>query len=585
MKIGIDLGTTNSLAAYFDGKVPVLIPNRLGEKLTPSVVSVDADGTVYVGRTAAARGGTHPEQTASVFKRAMGTEREYRLAGRTFHAEELSSLVLRSLREDAEAFLGQPVEEAIISVPAYFNDRQRKATRRAGELAGLKVERIINEPTAAAIAYGLADAQKKCRFLVFDLGGGTLDVSVLEQYGGIMEVHAVAGDNFLGGEDFTAVLTELFLQKTGLALHDLSGTEVFNLHARAENAKIALSEGLMVMMTAMGAGCEVSAGITRMEYERACAPLLKRIRRPIERGLGDANLTSTQIDQIVMVGGASKAPVVRSFLAKLFGKVPAAGVDPDEAIARGAALQCGIKDRSSALREIVLTDVCPFTLGTTAVAYQGADHERFVPIIERNTTIPVSRTHRFFTVNNQQKSVSVRILQGESLLPENDLELGKLEVPVPARPAGEISVDVTYTYDINSLLEVEVLVNATGVQKRVLIQSEQSPLTREQAEARMRELAYLKISPREQEQNKLLLFRGQQLFEETTGRIREETSRVLSLFEHDLDSGDARRIRDAQKGFREALDRLENSRDGFPQDGEELDDSDFPDGQEDDDAE
>lgn len=557
MKIGIDLGTTNSLAAYFDGEKPVLVPNRLGEKLTPSVVSVDQDGTVYVGRTAQARGGLYPDETASVFKRAMGTEKNYSLAGRSFHAEELSSLVLRSLKEDAEVFLGQPVEEAVISVPAYFNDRQRKATQRAGELAGLKVERIISEPTAAAIAYGIGSAEKRCRFLVFDLGGGTLDVSILERYGSIMEVHAVAGDNFLGGEDFTAALTRLFLEKTDTELHGLTGRELFALHARAENAKLALSSGLMVIMSANIGGQEVSAAITRTEYEAACAPLLARIRKPIERGLRDAKLDPGQIDKIVLVGGASKAPVVRSFVAKLFGRQPETGVNPDEAIALGAALQCGIKNREQALREVVLTDVCPFTLGTTVVAYRGADTERFAPIIERNTTIPVSRTQRFYTVHDNQSMVTVRILQGESRLPENDLELGKLEVPVPQRPAGQISIDVTYTYDINSLLEVEVLVNATGVKKRVLIRSEDSPLTREQAEARMKELAYLKINPREQEENKLLLFRGEQLYEQATGGLRREVGRVLALFERDLDSGDAARIARARRELAETLETLE----------------------------
>ncbi|MGN0974803.1 MAG: Hsp70 family protein [Gemmiger sp.] len=571
MKIGIDLGTTNSLAAYFDGEKPVLVPNRLGEKLTPSVVSMDESGTVYVGRTAQARGALYPDQTAGVFKRAMGTDRDYALSGRHFHAEELSSLVLRSLKEDAEVFLGQPVEEAIISVPAYFNDRQRKATRRAGELAGLKVERIISEPTAAAIAYGLGSSEKRCRFLVFDLGGGTLDVSILERYGSIMEVHAVAGDNFLGGEDFTGVLTQLFLQKTGTDLHSLSGKEVFALRARAENAKLALSGGLMVVMSAVIGGQEISAAVTRAEYETACAPLLQRIRKPIERSLRDARLDPAQIDRIVLVGGASKAPVVRNFVTKLFGRPPETGVNPDEAIALGAALQCGIKNREQALREVVLTDVCPFTLGTTVVAYRGSEEERFSPIIERNTTIPVSRTQRFYTVHDDQSMVTVRILQGESRLPENDLELGRLEVPVPQRPAGQISIDVTYTYDVNALLEVEVLVNATGVKKRVLIRSEDSPLSREQAEARMKELAYLKINPREQEENKLLLFRGEQLYEQATGTVREETGRVLALFERELNSGDTARIERARAQLGAALDALEAMDEGGWQPEEDSD--------------
>ena len=245
MIVGIDLGTTNSLIAWVDGQNAQLIPNRLGELLTPSVVSVDETGTVYVGRTAQARAGLYPLDTASVFKRSMGTGKEFRLGGRVFRAEELSSLVLRSLKEDAEAFLGQPVEEAVISVPAYFNDQQRRATRLAGEMAGFRVERIVNEPTAAAIAYGLCDQGKDGRYLVFDLGGGTLDVSILERFQNIFEVHAIAGDNFLGGEDFTRTLAELFAGRAGLDLQTLSPADAFRVYRQAELGKLALSEGLL----------------------------------------------------------------------------------------------------------------------------------------------------------------------------------------------------------------------------------------------------------------------------------------------------------------------------------------------------
>ncbi len=564
MIVGIDLGTTNSLIAYFDGEQAQIIPNRLGEAATPSVVSVDTDGTVYVGRTAQERGGLYPLDTASVFKRSMGTDKDFVLAGRHFRAEELSSLILRSLKEDAEAFLGQPVEEAIISVPAYFNDLQRKATRRAGELAGLKVQRIINEPTAAAIAYGLCDSGESGCYLVFDFGGGTLDISILELYHNIMEVHAVAGDNYLGGEDLTETLVRLFANKCGIDLVKLNGKERFTLRGQAEQCKLALSTGLMVVMACRLNGRDYSAMITRADFEKACAPLALRIQKPVERSLKDAGLGLGDIDEVVLVGGATKSPMIRSLCRSLFGKAPAVGVDPDRAIAIGAALQGAMKERNSAVKEIILTDVCPFTLGTEVSAFNGVFREEghYAPIIERNTVIPVSRTQRFYTAHDGQTRVTVNVLQGESRMARDNLHLGKIEVEVPAKKAGEEAVDITYTYDVNSLLEVEVEVVSTGLHKTAIIQKSDG-MTEEDAQRRLEELSYLKISPREQEENKLLLFRGEKMYEQATGEARQTIDRLLTHFEGVLDSGDraaiARARRELAKALEEAAQRWDLS--------------------------
>lgn len=555
MIIGIDLGTTNSLVACFDGEQARIIPNRLGEPLTPSVVSVDTDGTVYVGKTARERGGLYPADTAAVFKRSMGTDKDYLLAGRHFRAEELASLVLRSLKEDAEAYLGQPVEEAIISVPAYFNDLQRKATQRAGELAGLKVNRIINEPTAAAIAYGLCSADRNGCYLVFDLGGGTLDISILELYNNIMEVHAIAGDNYLGGEDFTDILTLLFLDKCGLEIGSLTLPERFHLRTQAEQCKLALSNGLMVMMACYLGGQEHTALITRADYEKACAPLLMRIQKPVERSLKDAGLGLSDIDEVVLVGGATKSPLVRSLCRSLFGKDPASGVDPDQAIAVGAALQGAMKARDSAVKEVILTDVCPFTLGTEVTAHNGLFREEghYSPIIERNTVIPVSRRQRFYTAHDGQTQVLINVLQGENRMARDNLLLGSIEVNVPSGKAGEQAVDVTYTYDVNSLLEVEVEVVSTGFIQKAIIQKS-SDLTEEEAQKRLEELSYLKISPREQEENKLLLFRGEKLYERATGESRQAIDHALLEFERVLDSGDRVAIAKARRALAKMLD-------------------------------
>ena len=432
MLIGIDLGTTNSLAACFRNGKAELIPNRLGEYLTPSVVSVDEKGTVYVGRSARERAMLHPLESADVFKRSMGTEREYKLGTWTLRAEELSSLILRSLKEDAETYLGEPVTDAIVSVPAYFNDLQRKATKRAGELAGLNVVRIINEPTAAAIAHGMAE-QEDARYLVFDLGGGTFDVSILELYSPIMEVHAIAGDNFIGGEDFTDLLCQLFLTNAGIAPESLDLRSKSELRKTAESCKCAFSSTDEIIMCCSIQGQIHAMKLSLEDYERACAPLLERLRRPIERSLRDAGVSLADIDRIVLVGGATRLPVVTRFVEKLFGRKPDLSINPDEAVALGAALQCGMKARDKEIQEVVLTDVCPFTLGTEVMVDNGMFEEggHYLPIIERNTVIPVSRTQTVCTAHDNQNRVVVKILQGESRMSGNNLLLGELSVPVP----------------------------------------------------------------------------------------------------------------------------------------------------------
>ena len=558
MIIGIDLGTTNSLAACFRNGVAEIIPNRLGKHLTPSVVSVDADGTVYVGETAKERGALHPLETARVFKRSMGTDKEYQLGGKTFRAEELSSLVLRSLKEDAEAYLGEEVTEAIISVPAYFNDLQRKATKQAGELAGLQVSRIINEPTAAAIAYGMDKQGEDARYLVFDLGGGTFDVSILELYGSIMEVHAIAGDNFIGGEDFTALLCTMYLEKAAVAPESLDHRTMNEVFKAAEACKCAFAERNEVTM-----GCTIDKQLydmhlTLSEYEKACAPLLEKLRRPIERSLRDAGVSLGDIDQIVLVSGATRLPVIRRFVTRLFGRIPGMLVDPDEAVALGAALQCGMKARDKEIQEVVLTDVCPYTLGTEIVASNGVFEEtgHYLPIIERNTVIPVSRTQTVYTAHDNQTRVNVKVLQGESRMAYHNLLLGEISVPVPSGPKGKEAVDITYTYDVNSLLEVEVLVHSTGVRRKIIIQNEQNRISEEEAAARLEKLHYLKQNPREEEANRLQLLRGERLYEEMPGK-RYEIDRALMAFEQVLTRQDRTEIEQARKQLTRLLDEIE----------------------------
>lgn len=557
MIVGIDLGTTNSLIAYFTAEGPQIIPNRLGKNLTPSVVSVDGEGNVYLGETARERMSLYPDSVAQTFKRSMGTEREYILSGRHFKPEELSSMVLRALKEDAEAFLGEEVTEAVISVPAYFDDKRRKATKRAGELAGLKVERMISEPTAAAVAYGLYDKTQDTRFLVFDLGGGTFDVSILELYHNILEVRAVAGDNYLGGEDFTAVMAKLFLQKAGLQLTAMTEKEQVRLYRQAEKAKCAISDNTEVTMTFLYHEETLEQRITYKEYEEACEDLLMKIREPVKKSLADAGLKLGDIDEVLLIGGATRLSIIRDFLIRLFRKFPDTKMNPDETVALGAAVQAAMKERREEVKEVILTDVCSFTLGTEVVVeYEEGKFEdgRFCPIIERNTVIPASHTERLYTVRDNQTSVRVRVLQGESRFARNNLFLGELEIEVPKAPKGQESVDVTYTYDINSLLEVEVTVVSTGLSRKMIIKGQDNQMTDEEIKKRMEELAYLKIQPRDYEENRLVLLRAERMYEEALGDRRKKLDHYITAFEAALKRGDHDEIMEARETLNEVLE-------------------------------
>jgi molecular chaperone HscC len=561
MIIGIDLGTTNSLAAYFTESGPEIIPNRLGKHLTPSVVSIDEQDQIYVGETAVERLLLYPEYTAGVFKRDMGSNKKFKLGNKQFTAEELSSFVLKSLKEDAEHYLGEEVAEAVISVPAYFNNERRKATKRAGELAGLKVDRIISEPTAAAIAYGLYQNKENAKFLVFDLGGGTFDVSILELFESIIEVRAVAGDNFLGGEEFTQVLEQMFYDShKEIDKNALSAKTQGHIHKQAELCKRGFSQDKTSKMICTIQEEQIEYSIDLQEYEKNCEKLFDKIKQPIKRSLADANIRISDIDKVVLVGGGTKLWIVRKFVSKLFGIMPDADINPDEAVALGAAIQGAMKERNKAVKEVILTDVCPFTLGTEVVVDRGDNRLEggyFCPIIERNTTIPASRTERLYTVKDNQTKIRINILQGESRFAYNNLPLGELVIEVPAAPAGEEAVDVTYTYDVNAILEVQIKVISTGKSLRKVIVSQHTDMDEEEIEGRLKEISYLKIHPRDKEENKLLVLKGERLYEESTGMERGRIARALQLFEDALDTQDSGAIEGAKREFKEFINDIE----------------------------
>ena len=561
MIVGIDLGTTNSLVAVWRDTASELVPNALGKLLTPSVVGLDDEGRILVGQAARERLHTHPQLTTALFKRYMGSATEVRLGERTYRPEELSALVLKSLKEDVERAYGEPVEEAVISVPAYFSDAQRKATRIAGELAGLKVEKLINEPTAAALAYGLHQRDRETSFLVFDLGGGTFDVSILELFDGVMEVRASAGDNFLGGEDFDNLLLEHFLEQQAQAAGFPERQSVLQaLRREAERVRRALGQEPSAEFSLRVDGRQWTQTITQAQLASLYAPLLERLRAPIERALRDARIRVSDLDEILLVGGATRMPLVRKLAAGLFGRFPSISLDPDQVVAQGAAVQAALKARSAALEEVVLTDVCSYTLGIETSQQYGNQIEsgHYLPIIERNSVVPVSRVKTVQTLHDNQEQVLLKIFQGESRLVRDNVALGQLEMRVPKRPAGEVSLDVRFTYDINGLLEAQVSIPLTGESHSLVIENNPGVLTPEEIQERLKALAQLKIHPRDQQVNTLLSARLERLYQESLGELREQIGYWAGQFQQVLETQDERKIREVRSQLSEQLQHLEN---------------------------
>ncbi|WP_439857201.1 Hsp70 family protein [Pseudomonas syringae] len=560
MIVGIDLGTTNSLVAVWRDGSSELVTNALGETLTPSVVGLDDDGQILVGKAARERLQTHPEKTTALFKRYMGSAQEIRLGSATYRPEELSSLVLKSLKADVERAFGEPVTEAVISVPAYFSDAQRKATRIAGELAGLKVEKLINEPTAAALAYGLHQKEGETSFLVFDLGGGTFDISILELFDGVMEVRASAGDNFLGGEDFDQVMVEHFVN-----LHrdepDFPSTELIApaLRREAERVRRALGQDGSSDFVLRHADREWRKTITQEQMSDFYAPLLNRLRAPAERALRDARIRVADLDEILLVGGTTRMPLIRKLAASLFGRFPSIALNPDEIVAQGAAVQAALKQRDAALEEIVLTDVCPYTLGIETITQVGNRYEsgHYLPIIERNSVVPVSRVKTVQTVSDDQEHVMVRIFQGESRMVKDNIALGELIIPIPKAKAGEVALDVRFTYDNNGLLEADVMTQLTGERHKLVIENNPGVMTPDEIQERLQVLEALKVHPREQQANTHLIARLERLYQECLGSDRELIDHWTTQFQHVLETQDERQISEIRKQLKQEVDTFE----------------------------
>lgn len=592
--IGIDLGTTNSLACVYRNGKAELIPNELGEYLTSSAVSVLEDGSVLVGAAAKERLISHPESTAASFKIWMGTEKKLTLGTRQFKPEELSALVLRQLSEDAGRYLGEPVEEAVISVPAYFNDDQRCATKLAAQLAGLTVKRLINEPSAAALYHRYSTQGGDSQMMIVDFGGGTLDVSIVDCFENIIEITAIAGDNRLGGNDIDRAVVEHFCKENGLAEDRLEPSLRASLYRQAEAAKIALSNASAVLTSrqeektqpmlsdaseAVISGRQERTGkngqsgapavsisvrqgeaqyslvLTNQLLRQLCEPVFQRVREVIVRVMKDRD-RGARIHDVVLVGGSSQLTVFGDFMEELFGRRPHVAAVPDEIVALGVGLCAGIKERAEDLQDLVMTDVCPFSLGVATFSYAGDRTPHMAVLISRSSMLPASRQERFYTLHNNQNCLRFEIYQGEGYYASENLKLGELAVQVPPGLAGEQSALVTFTYDIDGILHVSAQ-SSGGDYRDTLILNSSLHLTEEEKAQAMERIHHIRLAAQGSQKEQLLLERGLRLYEQTIGHQRGMVAGLIEYWKRLMEQGDLIGRQRNYEWIKERLDRLE----------------------------
>ncbi|MGI0141264.1 MAG: molecular chaperone DnaK [Candidatus Micrarchaeales archaeon] len=474
--IGIDLGTSNSAAAVLEGGRPVLVPSSEGTSLYgksfPSYVAFTKDGQRLMGEPAKRQAVANPEGTVSAFKRKMGTDYKYKIFGKEYTPQELSAMLLQKIKADAEAFLGEPVTKAVITVPAYFNDNQRQATKDAGQIAGLEVVRLVNEPTAASLAYGLDKTGKDMKILVYDFGGGTLDVTIMELGSGVFEVKATNGDTELGGTDMDNAIVDFLLAE----VKKVAGIDIKNdrqamqrLQEAGEKAKIELSTTLTsdinLPFLGMGPGnapVHFTYQFTRAKLEEIIVPIVERTTKPVASALKDAKLEPSQIDKVILVGGPTRMPIVQRYVEQLLGKKIERGVDPMEAVGFGAAIQAGVL--TGEVKDIVLLDVTPLSLGLETLG--GV----MTKLIERNTTIPIKKSQIFTTADDSQTSVDINILQGERTMSKDNIELGRFMLTgIPPAPRGVPQVEVTFDIDANGILHVTAKDKATNKEQSIKV--------------------------------------------------------------------------------------------------------------------
>ena len=469
--IGIDLGTTNSCVAVMEGGEPVVITNSEGARTTPSVVSFQANGERLVGQIAKRQAITNPEHTIISIKREMGTDHKTKIDDKTYSPQEISAMILQKIKADAEAYLGEPVTQAVITVPAYFNDAERQATKDAGRIAGLEVLRIINEPTAASLAYGLDKTDHSEKIFVYDLGGGTFDVSILELGDGVFEVLSTNGDTHLGGDDFDQKIIDYiandFKSQYGIDLRN-DKSAVQRLKEAAEKAKIELSSSMQTninlpFITADATGPKhIDMNLTRAKFNELTHDLVQRSIEPMKKALSDAGLSISQIDKVILVGGSTRIPAVQEAVKNFTGKEPSKGVNPDECVAMGAAIQAGVL--TGEVKDVLLLDVTPLTLGIETLGGVAT------PLIERNTTIPAKKSQVFSTAADGQTSVEIHVVQGERQMAADNKTLGRFTLSgIAPAPRGIPQIEVTFDIDANGIVKVSAMDKGTGKEANITI--------------------------------------------------------------------------------------------------------------------
>ena len=558
--IGIDLGTTNSCVAVMEGGEPTVIPNAEGARTTPSVVAFTKDGERLVGQIAKRQAITNPDRTVISIKREMGTSHKVTIDGKEYTPQEISAMILQKLKADAESYLGETVTQAVITVPAYFSDSQRQATKDAGRIAGLEVLRIINEPTAASLAYGL-DKEGGQKILVYDLGGGTFDVSLLEIGDGVFEVLATNGDTRLGGDDFDEriinYVADTFKKENGIDLRQ-DKMAYQRLKEAAEKAKIDLS-GVMStninlpFITADATGPKhLDMTLTRAKFDELTADLVEKTIGPVNKALKDANLTPDQIDKVILVGGSTRIPAVQAAVKKITNKEPFKGINPDECVAVGAAIQGGVL--GGEVKDVLLLDVTPLSLGLETEGHI------FTKLIERNTTIPTSKSQVFSTAADGQTAVEIHVLQGERPMAYDNKTLGRFQLTgIPAAPRGVPQIEVTFNIDRNGIVNVSAKDKGTGNEQKITITASTN-MTEEEINQRVKEAEQYAEQDKKRKEEVEVQNRADTLIYEMEKQLRENGDKLDSAdketVQHEIDEfkkvregGDTEAIKNAMESM------------------------------------
>ena len=552
--IGIDLGTTNSLASVYTESGVKVIPNSLGNKLTPSVVGLDDEGKVIVGEVAKERLITHPERTAAEFKRTMGTDKTYKLGEESFSSQQLSSILLRKIVADAKAHLNEEIDEVVISVPAYFDDKMRTATKQAAEMAGIKCERLINEPSAAALAYLYKHGWKDGTYMVVDFGGGTLDVSIIDSFDSVMEIIAVAGNNHLGGKDINEAIYNHFCLVNNLLDSNLTPEERAIIYRMSETTKIALSTNPLAVMSVCLNDQEYSLTLDNNSLIKIAHESFEKLFEPIKKALKDSRLKPNELEAIVLVGGSCKMPTVASYIEKITGVKPCSDLDPDTAISLGAGVYSGIKTKNQQLKDVVMTDICPFSLGVDCRDMNDDLVMSF--IIDRNSMLPCSQIKSYYAIHQNQTEVEFRIYQGESIIPDNNIYLGSMSITCPPTNTNEFIATCRMTYDINGILVIDVT-NKEGVTVSKTLVGNNVKLSEKEIATIKAKLDKLRFSDEVDEESQLLVSRAERVIEETLSYERDFLMNALTIFKLTMNKGNTVEKRKAKEDFKKLLDSLE----------------------------